>query len=155
MADAGPGGPGRREAVTGPDRTVVEHTVRISARPETVWRYWTDPERMCAWWGATAVLDPRPGGACLVDLGSGPVMRGEFVELVPHERIVFTFGWEPTEGAPAVAPGSTRVEITLTPDGDDTILALRHSGIPAPHVDEHRSGWGHFLPMLAAAARSG
>ena len=24
----------------------VEHTVRIRARPETVWRYWTDPQRM-------------------------------------------------------------------------------------------------------------
>lgn len=136
------------------DRSVVEHTVRISARPETVWRYWTDPERMCAWWGAAAELDPRPGGTCLVDLGGGPVMRGEFVEVVPYERIVFSFGWEPTEGAPAVAPGSTLVEITLTPDGDDTILALRHSGIPAAHVDEHRSGWGHFLSMLAAAVAS-
>ena len=41
---------------------IVEETVRIAARPETVWRYWTDPERMCAWWGAAAELDPRPGG---------------------------------------------------------------------------------------------
>ena len=131
---------------------VVEHTLRIAARPETVWRYWTDPERMCEWWGTAAELDPQPGGRCVVSMGGGPRMRGEFIELVPHERIVFSFGWEPGEGVPPVAPGSTLVEVTLTPDGDDTILALRHTGLPAAAAEEHRSGWGHFLPLLGAAA---
>lgn len=138
--------------MTDAETTVVEQTLRISARPETVWRYWTDPERMCDWWGAAAELDPRPGGACVVEMGGGAVMRGEYVEIVPHERIVFSFGWDPTEDGPDIAPGSTLVEITLTPDGDDTILALRHSGLPAAVRDEHRAGWGHFLPLLAAAA---
>jgi len=137
--------------VTDTDTTVVEQTLRIAARPETVWRYWTDPERMCDWWGTAADLDPRPGGAYIVEMGNGGVMRGEYVELVPHERIVFTFGWDPHEGAPPVAPGSTRVEVTLTPDGDDTILALRHTGLPASARDEHRAGWSHFLDLLAAA----
>jgi uncharacterized protein YndB with AHSA1/START domain len=130
----------------------VEQTLRISARPETVWQYWTDPQRMCDWWGAAADLDPRPGGICRVEMGGGPVMVGEYVELVPHERIVFTFGWEPTTGAPDLAPGSTRVEVTLTADGGDTIMTLRHTGLPAVFADEHRSGWGHFLPVLVAAA---
>lgn len=134
------------------DTTVVEQTLRIAARPETVWHYWTDPARMRDWWGA-AELDPRPGGACVVEMGGGGVMRGEYLELVPHERIVFSFGWDPTEGAPAVEPGSTRVEITLTADGDGTLLALRHTGLPAAARDEHQAGWGHFLPLLAAAAR--
>ena len=131
---------------------VVEHTLRIAARPETVWRYWTDPERMCEWWGTAAELDPQPGGRCIVSMGGGPRMRGEFIELVPHERIVFSFGWEPGEGVPAVAPGSTFVEVTLTPDGDDTILALRHTRLPSAAAEEHRAGWGHFLPLLAATA---
>jgi uncharacterized protein YndB with AHSA1/START domain len=138
--------------VTEPDTRVVEQRLRISARPETVWRYWTDPHRMCDWWGTAAELDPRPGGTCRVETGGGPIMRGEFVELVPYERIVFSFGWEPTDDAPAIAPGSTRVEVTLAPDGGDTILTLRHSDIPAAHADEHRAGWGHFLPILADIA---
>ena len=79
-------------------------------------------------------------------------MRGEYVELVPHERIVFSLGWDPTDGAPAVPPGSSLVEITLTADGNDTILALRHSGLPAAAREEHRGGWDHFLPLLATAA---
>lgn len=134
------------------DTTFVEQTVRIAARPETVWRYWTEPERMCDWWGAAADLDPRPGGACVVEMGGGGVMRGEYIELVPHERIVFSFGWDRAEDGPDVAPGSTLVEITLTADGDDTILALRHSGLPGAVHDEHRGGWGHFLPLLADVA---
>lgn len=138
--------------MTQADTKVIEQTLRINARPETVWRYWTDPQRVCDWWGAAAELDPRPGGTCRVEMGGGPIMRGEYLELVPHERIVLSFGWEPTDGAPDVPPGSTRVEITFTADAGDTIMTLRHSGIPAAHADEHRSGWGHFLPLLADAA---
>jgi len=137
--------------VTDADTRDVEQTLRIRARPETVWRYWTDPQRMCDWWGAAAELDPRPGGTCRVTMDGGPIMVGEYLELVPHERIVFSFGWEPTDGAPAIDPGSTRVEVILTADAGDTILTLRHTRIPAVHADEHRSGWVHFLPLLAAA----
>lgn len=133
------------------EEAVVEQTLRIEARPETVWRFWTDPGRMCQWWGAAAHLDPRPGGACIVEMGGGPVMRGEYLELLPHERIVFSFGWDQTEGAPAVAPGSTLVEITLTADGDDTILNLRHTGLPVAFGAEHQAGWAHFLPLLVDA----
>jgi uncharacterized protein YndB with AHSA1/START domain len=138
--------------VTDTETSVVEQTLRISARPETVWQYWTDPARMCDWWGAAAELDPRPGGVYVVEMGGGGVMRGEYVELVPHERIVFTFGWDPVEGGPQIAPGSTRVEVTLTADGDDTILALRHTGLPPAAVSEHSAGWAHFLPILGSAA---
>lgn len=129
---------------------VVEQTLRINARPETVWRYWTDPQRMCDWWGA-AELDPRPGGTCRVEMGGGAVMVGEYLELVPHERVVFSLGWEPTDGAPAIAPRSTRVEVTLTADAGDTILTLRHTGLPTALADMHDSGWAYHLPLLAAA----
>ena len=78
-------------------------------------------------------------------------MRGEYLELVPYERIVFSFGWEAMEGVPHVAPGSTRVEVTLTADDGDTILTLRHSGLPAADADEHRAGWAQFLPRLTDA----
>jgi hypothetical protein len=43
------------------------------------------------------------------------------------------------------------VEIALTPQEGDTLLTLRHTGIPAPAADEHRSGWAHFLPLLVDA----
>lgn len=136
-----------------PQTRDVEHTLRIRARPETVWRYWTDAQRMCDWWGESAELDARAGGVCVVDLGGGAVMRGEYVELVPYERIVFTFGWQANEHAPDVAPGSSRVEVTLTPDDGDTIMMLRHTGLPEADAHTHDDGWAHFLPRLVAAVQ--
>ena len=137
--------------MTETNANVVEQTVRINARPETVWKYWTDPQRMCDWWGAAAELDPRPGGLCRIEMAGGPVMRGEFVELVPYERLVFSFGWEPTDGAPAIAPGGSRVEVTLIEDAGDTIMTLRHTGIPDALAALHASGWSNILPLLVAA----
>jgi uncharacterized protein YndB with AHSA1/START domain len=138
--------------VTGPEDDAVEHEIWINARPETVWRYWTDPARICDWWGASAELDPRPGGTCLVRLGGDAVMRGEFVELIPYRRIVFTLGWEPADGAPPVPPGSSTVTITLAAGKGGTILTLRHTGLPPAARDMHRSGWSHYLPVLGSAA---
>ncbi|WP_425427348.1 SRPBCC family protein [Actinomadura mexicana] len=46
-----------REGIFG-SRT-IEQTSHIRARPETVWRYFTDPARLAQWWGA-AELDARP-----------------------------------------------------------------------------------------------
>jgi uncharacterized protein YndB with AHSA1/START domain len=138
--------------VTSTQPEAVEQSVRIAASPATVWRYWTDPERMREWWGA-AELDPRPGGTYVVRMGDGgPVMRGWYVELVPHERIVFTFGWETPEAAPAVPPGSTTVEVTLVDDDGDTVVTVRHTGLPPAEAERHAGGWGHFLPLLADAA---
>ena len=48
---------------------------------------------------------------------------------------MFSFGWEAIDGAPDVPPGSTRVEVTLTADDGDTILTLRHSGLPAADAE--------------------
>ena len=130
----------------------VEKVLRIEASPEIVWRYWTDPARMAEWWGPAAALDARPGGSCVVEMGGGPVMRGEYVEVVPYERLVFTFGWDPMPDGPLVAPGSTRVEVLLVEEEGDTVLTLRHTGLPAAAADEHDGGWGHFLAILAERA---
>jgi uncharacterized protein YndB with AHSA1/START domain len=128
---------------------MIEQTLRIQARPETVWRFFTDPARLSRWLGP-AELDARPGGAIRVLLEDGPrpVLRGEFVELVPHKLIVFTFGWEPAAGAPDIPPGSSRVEVTLIGDGDGTRLTLRHSGLPRALEGETSDGWAHFLRRL-------
>ena len=38
-----------------------ETEVRVEARPETVFRFFTDPVRMMQWKGVDAALDPRRG----------------------------------------------------------------------------------------------
>ena len=131
-------------------RLAVEKEVRIAARPETVFRYFTEPEMMVQWKGRQATLDPRPGGLYRVEINSEAVARGEYLEVIPHTKVVFTWGWE-GEGQ-GVPPGSSRVEVTLEPDGDHTILRLRHYDLPADAMDAHSEGWDHFMPRLAAAA---
>ena len=61
--------------------TVVEREVRIAARPETVFEFFTDPEKMVLWKGRQASLDPRPGGIYRVEMGDQIVARGEYVEV--------------------------------------------------------------------------
>ena len=52
-------------------------------------------------------------------------------------------------------PGTSVVEITLTPDGAATFLRLTHSGLPAEAVEPHTDGWDHFLPRLVIAGAGG
>ena len=59
----------------------------------------------------------------------GQVASGRFIELIPEQRLVFTWGWEGE--APPVPPGSTTVVIELERDGAGTLLRLIRKGAPA------------------------
>jgi uncharacterized protein YndB with AHSA1/START domain len=135
---------------------VIEQTVLINAAPETVWRLWTRPEGLMQWWGIATEVVPAPGGPFRVEIGPvpGPVMRGRFVDVDPPHRLVFTFGWESDPPAGPMPPGSTLVEVTLTPDGRGTRLVLEHRDLPAPQTDDHRRGWEHYLGVLVEVAAS-
>jgi uncharacterized protein YndB with AHSA1/START domain len=126
--------------------------IRIGARPETVFPFFTDPELMVQWKGTRAELDPRPGGAYRVDMNPQARVRGEYLEVDPPRRVVFTWGWE-GEGVP-VAPGSSTVAIDLTPDGDGTLVRLTHSGLPSDEMKHaHVDGWNEYMPRLKRAAQ--
>ncbi len=130
--------------------SVVERELRIAARPETVYAYLTDPEKVVAWMGKEATFDVRPGGLFRVNYNDEDIVRGAFVEAVPGERLVMTWGWE-AEGA-TTPPGASTVEITLTPDGDGTLLRLVHRGLSEDEARSHGEGWNVFLPRLADVA---
>jgi uncharacterized protein YndB with AHSA1/START domain len=132
---------------------VLERQVRIAARAETIFPFLTDAEKLARWIGMNATLDPRPGGTFRLDMGGANIIIGEFLEVDPHRRVVFTWGWE-GEGS-SVPPGSSTVEITLTPDGDETVLHLRHLGLPAEQVPLHARGWEHYLTRLVVAGEGG
>lgn len=68
---------------------------------------------------------------------------------------MFTFGREPGPGVPDVAPGGSRVEVELTPDGDGTVVTLCHSGLPATLRGETIEGWVYVLHRLAEEAAAG
>lgn len=129
---------------------MIQFERRIAASPETVFAYFTDPALYTAWMGVEAELDARPGGLYRVRVPQGHVARGEFVEVDPPRRVSFTWGWE---GDPVVPPGSTRVIVTLTRDGTDTVLRLVHEGLPDQESQAlHEQGWDRYLGRLVPVA---
>lgn len=131
------------------DLPVVTVEQHVAAPPSTVYAYLTVAERWTSWQGTDATLDPRPGGIFRMRMGNGDTARGEFVELVPDRRVVFTWGWVDRPGIP---PGSTIVEIELEPAGQGTLVRLTHRALPHEEADAHRQGWRHYLGRLAHAA---
>lgn len=132
----------------------VERDLHIEARPEIVFGFFTDAAQLLRWQGIEATLDPAPGGEYRVLLnGQGDTIAGRFVEVVPHSRVVYTWGWE-QGGVPGVGAGSTTVEVTLRPEGAGTRLRLVHRGLPAaPDVaSSHLDGWSYYLLRLVEIA---
>ena len=88
---------------------------------------------MLRWTGIRADLQPTHGGIYFPDpIGRG-VIQGSYLEVVPHSRVVFTWGYE--EPGHSVPPSSTVVEITLTPEGKGMRLRLIHRELPPEERD--------------------
>jgi uncharacterized protein YndB with AHSA1/START domain len=83
----------------------VELALTIAARPETIFRFLTDPARFARWMGEGSVLEAEPGGRL---------------------RVGFTWGYE--GDGQAVPVGSSTVEITLKPEADGTRVRLAAVG---------------------------
>lgn len=132
----------------------LEREVMIDAKPETIFPLLVDPDGMTRWMGTEATVEAEPGGTFRVLVAGEHPAVGEFVEIVPNEKVVFTWGWD-AEGNP-ITPGSTTVEIGLHPEGDKTLVRLTHRDLPDENaVREHTHGWDHYLARLATAAAGG
>ena len=122
----------------------------IAAPPEQVFPFIVEPELLTRWIGDESWNDPRPGGLFRLRFGES-VVRGEFVEVDPPRRAVFTWGHEEAERG--LRAGSTTVEFDLDPHDGGTRVRLRHSGLPNEHErGRHDEGWDHYLPRLAKEA---
>jgi uncharacterized protein YndB with AHSA1/START domain len=128
---------------------LYERELRVAASPETVYQLLTDPTAYPSWMGLGADIDARPGGSFRIDFGAAHV-SGAVLELVPHRRVVLSWGWE--EEAVPIAPGSTTVEFQLVPDGDGTVVRMRHTGVSSALADFVAWGWDRYLTRLVATA---
>ena len=104
-------------------------TREFDAPRDLVWKAMTDPALMARWWGPrryqTVVdkMDVRPGGQWrmrnIAADGGEHAFRGEYREIVPPERIVMTFEYEPF-------PGHISVEtMTLSEHEGRTVITVR------------------------------
>jgi uncharacterized protein YndB with AHSA1/START domain len=126
--------------------SLVSYETTIAAPIEVVWEHLTTAAGLVRWVGPDATAEPVPGGILRWTHPNGATVVGRFVELIPHRRVVFTYGWE--DARMSVPPESTTVEIDLVEEGGATTLRLAHHGLPPRAVDDHERGWIYFLGAL-------
>jgi uncharacterized protein YndB with AHSA1/START domain len=140
--------------------SIIERTLLIErefkAPRELVFQAWTDPEHLRQWFGprdypATQIaMDVRPGGrwrACLrsVESGADLWVGGVYREIVPSERLVFTFAWE-EEGERGL---ETLVTIVFTERDGKTRITFRQIPFQSDSErDGHRGGWTSAFDRL-------
>jgi len=112
----------------------------------------TEPAGLRRWLAFTARADLRAGGAYRWTIVPGRSAYGRYIEVVPGERVVFTWGWEGRHGRP---PGRSTVAITLAPAEGGTTVRLEHDGLTGELVAGHGDGWAHYLSRLAEASARG
>jgi uncharacterized protein YndB with AHSA1/START domain len=128
----------------------------FNAPRELVFQAWTDPDHIAKWFGprdhpaCEVNVDVRPGGrwrGCLrsTETGNDLWLGGVYREIVPPERLSFTFAWE-EEGERGL---ETLVTITFAAQGAKTLMTFRQ--IPfqsAGELDGHRGGWTSCFDRL-------
>lgn len=127
--------------------------------PAAVWRAWTDPAALARWFGPGAAdtarcieLDLRVGGRWRIAFGAPDDSRheawGEYLEVVPHERLAFT--WH-RHGMPEAA---SQVRLVFRAVAEGTELAFEHADFRSAALrDDHRQGWEPTLDKLGALLR--
>jgi uncharacterized protein YndB with AHSA1/START domain len=130
---------------------------RIKARPQIVFDAVTTADGIAQWWGPdagpvlVAEVDRRVGGRYRVRFrmldSTEHESSGEFLEIVPTERVVMSWRWK----GGVEDPCESRVEIVLKAIPEGTELTFVHSQL---HDEEtrrsHEDGWTGSLDKLEA-----
>jgi uncharacterized protein YndB with AHSA1/START domain len=95
------------------DGDAVIHELVLPAPAGRVFDMFTDPRQLVRWIGISADLQPRPGGRFRFEVAPGQFCEGQYVIIDRPVRLVFTWGW--TDPGFGLAPGTSRVEVTLAP----------------------------------------
>ncbi|MGA7742123.1 MAG: SRPBCC family protein [Polyangia bacterium] len=135
--------------------TVRLHRV-IRATPERIYRAFLDPDAMAKWLpphgftGNVHHLDAKVGGTFKMSFtnfatGRSHSFGGEYLELVPNERIGYTDKFDDPN-----MPGEMRTTVSLKPVSCGTELSIVQEGIPAMIPTEMcYLGWQESLTLLA------
>jgi uncharacterized protein YndB with AHSA1/START domain len=134
--------------------TLVLRRTFAATRPR-VFRAWIEPEALERWlkpngWNLRVQsLDARVDGAFQFDLENGTSIVGTYLDLVPPEKLVFT--WinqaQPEQG--------TVVTVDFREQGSSTVVVLTHRNLRQPDLRARiERGWGMALDTLAEVLSS-
>ncbi len=130
--------------------------VRIEDRYDTdiddLWSAITDPGRLARWHGQVEG-DLRPGGEFRIYLEADDIdSTGRVDACEPPQRLLVTTREtdESHRRGQGVPPFDAVKEITLTADGDQTILVIEVRGMPLDKIAFYGAGWQIHAERLAA-----
>ena len=140
----------------GTEKLSLEIKRLIKAPRDRVYAAWTDPAQLKQWFGPEnvqtrqLVADTRVGGKFVWDLinsdGEKMTMRGEYRELQPGKRIVFSWQWQDDEDW---ENHISVVTVELIDAESGTELRLIHEHLPNEESrDGHTRGWNSALDKL-------
>jgi uncharacterized protein YndB with AHSA1/START domain len=158
-----------RDAMTEPSAAgASEYGIRImrvfDAPRERVWNEWTEPESFADWYGgpecdvplSSVSMDVRPGGGWRLTMFAPPNRRridwrGEYREVEPPERLVFTVTDQPGDDAFEL------VSVVLADLGDGrTEMLFEQRGSMSPEEYERATqGWGKFFDRMQERLAAG
>jgi uncharacterized protein YndB with AHSA1/START domain len=134
---------------------VLELTCVLGAPRTRIFTALTEPAELAKWWGPQGfttpeiALDLRVGGQ--YRLGMQPPdgdlfhLSGEYLEIDPPRRLVYTFGWEEPDPDDRV----TVVTLSLDDMRDNTELSLSQREFATEaRLELHRSGWTDSFAKL-------
>ena len=138
------------------EKTKLEIKRVIHASRDRVYAAWTDPAQLKEWFGPenvrmrNFVADARVAGKYRWDLinqeGEDMTIFGEYRELVPGKKIVFTWKWDDDE---AWKNTNSVVTVELSDRDGGTELRLIHDKLPSEESrDRHTEGWNSVLDRL-------
>ena len=127
----------------------------VNASPASVFRACTEPDQLARWWGPKGFtapgieLDVRVGGRYRIIMqppqGDTFSLSGEFREVSPPSRLVYTFNWDP----PDADDVETQVVLVLKELGTRTELEMTHGVFAtAERRALHEAGWTEALDRL-------
>jgi len=128
----------------------------IPAKPAEVFDAWLDPNHAGSpWYGVKrAIIQAEKDGLFYRMHLSEPDANGETFELAHYgrfiavdrpKRIQHTWVSQHTRGLESI------VTVSLTPQGQQTLLTLRHEGVPDDEMGRmHEFGWKHYLDALSS-----
>lgn len=138
------------------EKTSLEIKRFINAPRSRVYAAWTDPAQLKEWWGPESVrtrsfvAEARVDGKYRWDLtnqeGEEMSVFGEYRELVPEKKIVFTWKWDDDD---VWENRDSIVTVELSDRDGGTELLLKHEQLPSEESrDRHNEGWTSVLDRL-------
>lgn len=122
----------------------IKHTVEIDGSASDVFEALIRPEQLERWIASKATVEPRVGG--VYDFGWGAVGPMKILELVPNERLSYSWPEEP----------EMVVTWTLEGSGGKTRLTLVHSGFaPDQPTGGYNAGWLNFMSWVKSLVEYG